>query len=196
MGFGALRVLDDERLAAGVTLDSERRANMEILTWVIDGEVEILVGEATRALGPSGFSCVSAGSGIDCATRNRGDVPVHFMQLWLQPVAVNAAPRCGVHQYADAELLDGFRRIAASADAGADIELRADANVCIARADSGERLRYPLPVTRKAWVQVLRGSVDCGELTAFAGDGIEVRDQANIELRVREDAEILLIDLA
>ncbi len=195
MGSGALRVLDEVRLAAGVVLDSERRANMEIITWVIDGDVELLVGEATHALGPGSFACVSAGSGIGCAMRNHGEVPVRVMQLWLQPTVVNAAPRCGVRQCGDAELRRGFRRIAASADADADIELRAEATVCVARGAAGEQLRYRLTAQRQAWLQVLRGGVDCGDLTAGAGDGIAIRDQDIIDLRVREDGEFLLIDL-
>ncbi len=195
MGYGALRVLDDEWLAPGAMLDSERRANMEILTWVLDGQVDLLVGDATDSLGRNGFACVSAGSGIDCAMRNSGALPAHVVQLWLQPTVVNAVPRSKVRRYIDAELRGGFRRVAASADAGADIELRADVKVAFARAEAGEQLCYPLPARRRAWLQVLRGNVNCGDFEACAGDGIAVGDASIIELNVRDDAEIMLVEL-
>ena len=196
MGFGALRLLDEQWLVAGATIDSERRANMEILIWMIDGHVDLLIGEVTHALEPGGFACISAGSGVDCALRNPRDVPALFVELWLQPSVVNAAPRCSVHGFADAQLRGNFRNIESSADADAEIELRANAKVWVALGDAGERLRHPLAATEKAWLQVLRGSVDCGDITACAGDGIEVFDQEIIDLRVRDEGEFLLIELA
>lgn len=195
MGYGALRVLDEEWLAAGAMLDSERRANMEILTWVVDGQVDLLFGNVTHSLGRNGFACVSAGSGIDCAMRNSGAVPAHVLQLWLQPTAVNAVPRCNLRRYIDAELRGGFRRVAANADAGEDIELRADVKVGFARAKEGEQLCYPLPARRHVWLQVLRGNVNCGDIKACAGDGIAMDDAGIIELSVLDDAEILLVEL-
>ncbi len=195
MGYGVLRVLDEECFIPGAVLDSERRANMEILTWVIDGDVELLVGLATHALGRNDFACLSAGSGIDCAMRNSGEVPAHVIQLWLQPNVVNAAPHCDLRRYGDAELRGDFRRVAASTDAGGDIEFRAPAKVNFARAEAGERLRYPLLGKSQAWLQVLRGNVDCGDITACAGDGIAIDDAGTIDLSVRDDAEILLVEL-
>ena len=196
LGFGELRVLDEACLAGAASLESERRANMEILTWMIDGEVELAIGDKTHVLRKGGLACVSAGSGVDCAIRNRGEGLVRMMQLWLQPMVVNAVPRSAVRQYLDAELRHEFRVVATGARTAAESPLRLDANVCVARADSGERLRYPLSARRRAWLQVLRGSVECGETTACAGDAIEICDEEFIDLRVREDGEFLLVDLA
>lgn len=195
IGFGALRVLDEGCLAIGATRESERRANMEIVTWVIDGEVELTIGDATHTLRRGGFACVSAGSGIGCATRNRGDKPARMVQLWLQPNTVNAMPRSTVRHYLDADLRHTFRMVATSARTTVESPLPLDADVCVARADSGKRLLYPFSATRKAWLQVLRGSVDCGEITACAGDAIEVCKEEIIDLRVREDGEFLLLVL-
>lgn len=195
MGYGALRVLDEECLAPGAIVDIERRANMEILTWVIDGDVELLVDGATRSLGRGGFACLSAGSGVECATRNQGEMPAHLVQLWLQPTVVNSPPRSRVRQYSNAELEGCFRRVAGSGNAGADIQFRADAKISFARAKAGEPLRYPLPAKRRAWLQVLRGSVNCGDITACVGDAIAVDDPGIIELCAQDVAEIMLVEV-
>lgn len=200
MGFGPLRVLDENRIAPGVALPPQRRANMEILTWVVAGALAHRDGSGAECVLPPGaLQCISAGRGGEHADANASDAaPVHFLRLWLQPDRVNAPPTCAQRGFAAEALAERLCLVAAPAAEAAAcgaLGIRQDARVYAARLPPGRSITYPLPPGRRAWLQVVRGEIDLEGMRLGAGDGAGITDAGSLRITTGSDAELLLLDL-
>lgn len=196
MGFGALRVLDSDRVGSAAECTGQRRANMEILTWVIAGEACWRAGDGCGPLDASSLDCLSAGSGIDHAIGHRGEGPLRTVQLWLQPTRVNAMPRHGVQTVSPAAPKGSGLLLLASAHGEEAVwPLLADARVQLGRLQDAEMLLLDIPPRRRVWLQVVRGALDVGSTLAANGDGVAITDETSVSLRSRCDSEFLVIEL-
>lgn len=194
MGFGALRVLDTDHATSACVAAGERRANMEILTWIGAGQAAWQAGGETGGIDAGTLDCLSAGSGIDHAIRAAAPYDLRSVQIWLQPHRVNAAPRHGIGSSCSAERV-GLQVLASGdGDEGA-WPLLADARVSVARLQEGETLPLRLASRRRAWLQVVRGALDVGSLLAASGDGVAISDEPLLAIRSRCSSELLLIEL-
>ena len=184
MGFGALRVINEDRVAPGAGFPSHRHANMEILSYVLAGALSHRdssggEGEAAGLIGAGELQWMSAGHGVEHSEFNASDTqPVHFLQIWLQPDRLNAAPayaQRGVPSPAG----DGRWRLLASPD-GADgsLAIRQQARVLGVRLGAGDSVDHVLDPARRYWLQVALGSVVAGEHALVAGDALGFVDEA------------------
>lgn len=172
MGFGALRVLAEECLAPGVALRPQRRANMQVLTWVRCGMLAWSDGDASGELHGGCVQLLDAGHGIDQAERNPStEHPVELVRLWLQPAALNTAPRRLQGRF-DGAGRDGRWQVLAAGDAVDALPLRLDARVSVARLRPGEGLPVDAQPGRRVWLQVLHGNVAIGDRALAAGDAL------------------------
>lgn len=198
MGFGALRVLNEDRVAAHAGFAEHAHANMEILTWVIEGALAHRDSTGTQGLVRAGeLQRMSAGHGIRHSEMNASDrQPVHFLQIWIQPERSNRAPSYAQRGYADAHLEHGWALLAApAASSHAEVlPLHAAARVWAWRPAGGYRARFPLHVPR-AWLQVTRGALEVEGITLAAGDGLGIEDEAAFETAASHDSEVLLFEL-
>ncbi|MFP7723132.1 pirin family protein [Lysobacter sp. A3-1-A15] len=198
MGFGMLRVINEDRVAPGGGFEPHRHANMEILSYVVSG------GLAHRdstggggVIGPGELQWMSAGHGVEHSEFNASDVePVHFLQIWLQPDRVNAAP---AYAHRGACEGGGAWTLMASPD-GADgsLAIRQDARLFEARLDQGEAIGRPLKSDRRYWVQVVAGELTVNDRAASAGDALGLVDEAGelaLEAIGRGQAVALVFDL-
>ncbi|WP_101926343.1 MULTISPECIES: pirin family protein [Luteimonas] len=200
-GFGALRVCNEDRLAAGVALPPQRRANMEILTLVLDGALrheDDVVGAQTLPAG----SChlLAAGHGADQRIANAAsDAPVRVLQLWLQPARVNLAPQSMAAAMSPEADAGGWQVLASPDGSEGGLPLRLPATLRRARLAPGTDVGVDGQVDRDGWLQVLDGVVDIDGRTCRAGDAFGWRDVAGpgrIRAAGAAAADLLLLTLA
>ena len=174
MGFGVLRVINEDRVAAGAGFTPHRHANMEILSYVLDGALAHQDSSGGGGVIRAGeLQWMSAGHGIEHSEFNASQTePVHFLQIWLQPDRVNAAP-VYAQLAAAPEHPPGPWRVLASAD-GADgsIAVRQDARLLQSVLAAGASAEFPLVATRRYWLHVARGSIDANGHALAAGDAL------------------------
>lgn len=204
MGFGVLRVINEDRVAPGAGFAPHRHANMEILSYVLDGALahRDSVGEgAGGVIGAGQLQWVSAGHGVEHSEFNASpDAPVHFLQIWLQPDRVNAPPAYALR---DAVSGDGWQLLASPDGRDGSLAIRQDALLHLARPAGDAPLHFELDPRRRYWLHVARGAVQVDPRASDmrvlrAGDALGLAEQAG-SLQIRRDndgvAELLLFDL-
>ncbi len=199
MGFGPLRVLNEDRVAPGGGFSPHRHANMEIISYVIAGALQHADSLGSGSVIRTGdVQVISAGSGIEHSEFNASkDESVHFLQIWIQPNRINATPRYTQQQFPPAQR-DGVLRLVASPD-GIDgsLPIRQDARMYAGRLRAGQSIPYPLESTRRAWLQLVSGALGMDDDTRIdSGDGAGVSEQSGLHLHAIDDCELVLLDLA
>lgn len=200
MGFGVLRVINEDRVAAGAGFTPHRHANMEILSYVLDGALahqDSSGGGGVIAAGE--LQWMSAGHGVEHSEYNASATePVHFLQIWLQPDRVNAAPAYAQLAVAT-DRVAGNWRLLASPDGGAgSLAIRQDARLSGLVLAGDMTAGMPLVATRRYWLHVARGVVEADGRVLAAGDALGfVAEAGTLRLAGLGDdvAELLLFDL-
>jgi redox-sensitive bicupin YhaK (pirin superfamily) len=198
MGFGALRVINEDRVAPGAGFAPHRHANMEILSYVLEGGLAHRDNAGGGGVIRAGeLQWMSAGHGIEHSEYNASDAePVHFLQIWIQPDRLNAQPAYA-QRATVGEQADGRWLLLVSPD-GADgsITIRQDASLSVARLAAGAQLERPLDPQRRYWLQVTRGAVDVAGRSLVPGDAIGLTEEGGrLRLSATQACEVLLFDL-
>lgn len=198
--FRALRVMNEDWIAAGQGFGMHGHRDMEIVTYVLDGVLahqdSLGNGEELHA---GEFQRMSAGTGILHSEFNpSAGEPVHLYQIWLFPEAKGLEPSYEQKRFADAES-EGRLRLVASPDAAAgSLKIHQNVRVYLGRLQAGQAVTHPFADGRFGWVQVLRGAVTANGLRLETADGVAVSSEATITLASAGDespAEVLLFDL-
>lgn len=196
MGFGNLRVINDDTVAPGAGFPTHGHANMDILTWVIRGGLEHKDSTgAGGVIGPGDLQRMSAGPGVRHSEFNAStSEPVRFLQIWMIPDREIAAPIYQQVAFDPAELKDQLKLVAARG--GAPVGLASDSQLYIGRLSEGVEVSHRLEPGREAWIQVATGIVTLqgGELRE--GDGAALAEESEVRLTAETDAEVLVFDLA
>ncbi len=200
MGFGVLRVINEDRVATGAGFPPHRHANMEILSYVLSGALSHQDSSGGGGvIEPGELQWMSAGHGVEHSEFNASDrEPVHFLQIWLQPDRLNAEPTYAQRAGDSGEVSGGRWTLLASPDGReGSLAIRQQAQLYGARLATGESIERTLDPTRRTWLQVARGSVAIGARTLAAGDALGwVEEGGMLQLRAESDgAEVLLFDL-
>ncbi len=197
MGFRSLRVINEDRLAAGGGFPTHGHADMEIVTYILSGALEHKDSLGTGAvIRPGEAQRMSAGTGIRHSEFNASNAdPVHFLQIWLLPSQRGVAP--GYEQKTLPVAAPGetrLDRIASPEGGAAEVTIRSAATISRATLAPGGSL--DVPINRgHAWLQVARGRLVAGDQPLAAGDGLAVSELASIGLTSTEGAELLVFDL-
>jgi quercetin 2,3-dioxygenase len=199
MGFGRLRVINDDTVAPGRGFGKHPHRDMEILSYVLDGALEHgdSMGNGS-VIRPGELQRMTAGTGVVHSERNASpQAPVHFLQIWIEPETRGLPP--GYEQKAfPAEAARNALRLIASRD-GRDgsVTIHQDVSLYAARLEPGARVELPLAAGRRGWVQVARGEARVGGAALGAGDGAAVEREASVTLTGgATPAEVLVFDLA
>ena len=199
MGFGPLRVINEDRVAPGGGFATHGHANMEIVTVVLDGALthqdSLGTGSTIR---PGDVQRMSAGSGILHSEANASqEKPVHFLQIWMQPATPHGAPDYAQAAF-DAAARRGRLQPWLTPD-GADGSLtwRQDARLYGVALARDERVEHAFAAGRKGWVQVASGEIDLDGARLRAGDGAAISGHERVTLAGAGEAvaEVLLFDL-
>jgi quercetin 2,3-dioxygenase len=196
MGFGPLRVINEDQVEPGHGFDPHSHRNMEIISYVLDGALEHKDSMGNGSVLRYGdVQRMSAGTGVTHSEYNHSrEEPVHFLQIWIMP---NAGGAPGYEEkHFDADSKKGRLRLIASED-GRDgsVSLRQDAAIYASILDGDDKVEYRLGEGRLAYVHAARGRVAVNGIALAAGDALKVSDETLVTLSGAEAAEVLLFDL-
>jgi redox-sensitive bicupin YhaK (pirin superfamily) len=201
MYFRSLRVINDDRVAPGRGFGMHPHNDMEIVTYVLEGELAHKDSMGTGAtIMPGEVQRMSAGTGVLHSEFNQSKSDeVHLLQIWILPEKYGIEPSYEQKFFADEEKLNRFRVVASRDECDGSVKINQDASIHATLLEEGKNATYTLNEGRHAWVQVARGSVTLNGHTLNAGDGAAVSDEQQITLTgnsTGKRAEALLFDLA
>jgi redox-sensitive bicupin YhaK (pirin superfamily) len=198
MGWGALRVWNDDQIAAGQGFPPHPHADMEIITYVRKGAIthQDSLGNRGRTLAGD-VQVMSAGTGVRHAEYNLEDEETTLFQIWIEPEGRGGAPSWGAKPFPKEGRSGRFTALASGFPEDADaLPIRARARVLGASLKAGERAIYDLGADRRGYIVSAAGSVAVNGVRLHARDGAAVRDEARLEVEALEDAELVLVDAA
>jgi redox-sensitive bicupin YhaK (pirin superfamily) len=198
MGFGSLRVINEDRVKPGMGFGTHGHRDMEIVSYVLDGELAHKDSMGTGSvIVPGDVQRMSAGRGVMHSEFNASrERDVHFLQIWIQPAERGIAP-----SYEQANVPAEAKRgrlalIAGPEGSGAAVAIHQDAKLYATLLDGDESVRHDVAPGRRAYVHVARGSVHVNGTPLAAGDAARLEGEPTITLDRGDAAEVLLFDLA
>ncbi len=198
MGFGNLRVINDDRVAGGMGFGEHPHQNAEIFSYVMGGALEHKDSMGNGSVvGAGGVQYMSAGSGVTHSEFNPSNTEeMRFLQVWLLPEVGNTAPAYDTMDLTAADK-DGQLKLFLSRD-GRDgsMKTQADASVYAATLRGDQQITTTLSAGRKAWVQVADGALRVNGVSLSKGDGLAIEGEGQLTFDQGQDAEILFFDLA
>ncbi|TWT10253.1 pirin family protein [Reyranella sp. CPCC 100927] len=198
MGFGPLRVINEDRVRAGAGFDTHGHRDMEIISYVLEGALEHKDSLGTGSvIRPGDVQVMSAGTGIRHSEFNHSkDDPVHFLQIWIIPDRDGLKPRYDQKAFPADEKRGRLRLVASPDGADGSVVIHQDARLYASVLDTGEQAVLELPAGRRAWVQVARGAVAVNGTALRTGDGAAVSGETSIAIAATTaGTEVLLFDL-
>lgn len=198
MGFGSLRVINQDRVQPGKGFGTHGHRDMEILTYVLSGSLEHKDSMGTGSvIVPGDVQYMSAGKGVTHSEFNASQEElVELFQLWIEPAELGAPPRYGQRHF-PAEERSSQLRVVASPDGREDsLQIRQDATMYASLLPAGGKLTHTMQPGRRVWIQLAGGRLQVGGELLEAGDGAAVEEQTQIDIESHADSEFLLLDLA
>jgi quercetin 2,3-dioxygenase len=199
MGFGPLRVINEDRVRPGAGFDTHGHQDMEIISYVLEGALEhkdsIGTGSVIR---PGDVQVMSAGTGIRHSEFNHSkSEPVHFLQIWVLPNRKGLPPRYDQKSFPASDKRDRLRLVGSPDGRDGSIVIHQDAEIYDTLLSRDRAVSHALKAGRKGWVQVVTGAVEVNGKAAAAGDGVAVEDEAVLSVTSRADgSEVLVFDLS
>ena len=197
MGWGALRVWNDDTIAPRSGFPPHPHADMEIITYVREGAIshrDNLGNEGRTVAGD--VQVMSAGAGITHAEYNLEPDTTRIFQIWIVPDRRGGAPTWGARPFPSGERAGRFVPLASGFAGDADaLPLRANARVLGATLRAGEHADYPLAAGRYAYLVSARGAIELNGMRLDARDGAAIRDEPSLHVAALEDAELVLVDV-
>jgi quercetin 2,3-dioxygenase len=208
MGFGALRVINEDKIAPGTGFGTHGHRDMEIISYVLSGELahKDSMGNGEKGAANSGVirpgdvQRMSAGTGVMHSEFNHAkDQTTHFLQIWIMPDERGIAPGYEQKHFDTASKRGKLRLVAANDDeaqAQGAVTIHADAKLYAGLFDGTEAAEVALAPGRLAYVHVVRGSLNVNGQDLTAGDALQIREASGVALKSGVDAEVLVFDLA
>jgi len=198
MGFRALRVINEDRVAAGEGFPPHSHRDMEIISYVLEGALahEDSMGTGST-IKPGDVQRMSAGTGVQHSEMNASKKEgVHFLQIWIIPDKRGHAPGYEQRAFTREERLGTLRLVVSPDGRDGSISIHQDATVEAGLFAKGESAAHALADNRYAWIHVARGSVKVGDETLSAGDALAAVGPGELAITGVDDAEVLVFDLA
>ncbi len=198
VGFGPLRVINEDRVAPGQGFGRHGHRDMEIISYVLEGALEHKDSIGTGSvIEPGDVQRMSAGTGVQHSEYNHSPTGlVHFLQIWIEPNQRGVPPSYEQKRFT-AEDKKGRLRLVASPDgAQGSVKIHQDAWVYASVLDDKDAASYSLPAGHKAYVHVARGAVEVNGQRLSAGDGAKISAETELRFGNAQQAELLLFDMA
>lgn len=198
MGWGRLRVINEDRIAPGTGFGTHGHRDMEIISYVIDGELAHRDSMGNGATIPPGdVQRMSAGRGVTHSEYNHAaDRTTHFLQIWIEPSQRGIDPGYEQRSFSADDKRGRLRLVASPDGRDGSVTLHADAAVYAGLFDGDEAARIALAPGRLGYVHLVRGSLRVNGQTLHGGDGLMLADEASVEVAAGVGAEVLVFDLA
>jgi len=199
MGFRALRVINEDRVAAGQGFGMHGHRDMEILTYVVQGSLahKDSMGHQ-EVLGPNEIQRMSAGTGVRHSEFNPSSTePLHLFQIWIEPATMGTQPSYEQIRFNPAEKKNKLKRLAGPGGGNGAARINQDAHMLVAELAKGVEIPYSLRSKRSAWVHVVRGGVAVNGIEMHTGDAAAVSGEEDLALTGvhSNPSEILLFDM-
>ena len=198
MGFRSLRVINDDRVAPATGFGTHPHRDMEIVTYVLDGELahKDSMGNGS-VIKPGDVQYMSAGTGVAHSEFNASKTEtVHLYQIWMFPDKQGYTPAYDQKNFSDAEKRGKLRLVVSPDGREGSVKIRQDNELYATVLGAGDSVKHELKPERHAYVQVAKGSVTLNGKTLETGDGAEISEEKALELKGVKEAEVLLFDLA
>jgi len=197
MGFGALRVLNDDRVAPGRGFPPHSHRDMEIVTYVLEGALrhQDSMGNGS-IIKPGEVQRMSAGTGVTHSEYNASDKePVHFLQIWILPTRAGLATGYEQKFFADDEKRGRLRVVASPDGADGSVRIQQDARMFASILKDGKPVTHEFDAGRLGWLHVARGFAEVNGTPLNEGDGLGIRGTDHLSISSKPGGEILLFDL-
>jgi quercetin 2,3-dioxygenase len=197
MGFRVLRVINEDKVAAGRGFGKHPHRDMEIITYVLEGELghSDSMGNGST-IKPGEVQRMSAGTGITHSEMNASKTnPVHFMQIWLIPDASGHKPSYEQKAFSVEERTGTLRLVASPDGRDGSVTIHQNATLSIGLLAAGNEVTHTVANDRYAWVQVARGSLELDGKPLSHGDGAAIRGPGTLRIKGVDNAEVLVFDL-
>jgi quercetin 2,3-dioxygenase len=198
MGFRALRVINDDRIAAGAGFPTHGHRDMEILTYVLDGALEHRDSLGTGSvIRPGDVQIMSAGTGIHHSEFNpsKSD-PLRLLQIWMIPERGGLKPRYDQKTFPAAERDGKLRLVGARDGREGAVTIHQDIDLYTASLGSGQAVSHAMRPGRHVWIQMARGRASVNGKPVAEGDGVAITGESRVDIAGVDGAELLLFDLA
>jgi quercetin 2,3-dioxygenase len=205
MGFGNLRVINEDRVAAGQGFGTHSHRDMEIVSYVLEGELahKDSMGNGTPGgansgvMRPGDVQRMSAGSGVTHSEYNHAPASTtHFLQIWILPNQRGIAPSYEQKHFDEASKRGRLRLVASPGGHDGSVTIHADASIRAGLFDGTEHAELAIAPQRLVYVHVVRGRVEVNGHALSAGDAAKFSDESKLRLDKGHDAEVLVFDLA
>lgn len=197
MGFGPLRVINEDRIAPGTGFGTHGHRDMEIISYVLSGELahKDTMGNV-KGIPPGDVQRMSAGSGVMHSEFNHAkDQVTHFLQIWIEPNVRGIEPSYEQRTFEQADKRGRLRLVASPDGVQASVLIHADARVYAGLFDGDESAELDIAPGRRAYVHVVRGEVEVNGQRLSGGDAAKLEQEARVHLAGGRDAEVLVFDL-
>jgi hypothetical protein len=197
MGFGALRVINDDKVAPGQGFGMHGHRDMEIITYVLEGALEHKDSMGNGSIiRPGNVQRMSAGTGVRHSEFNPSRAErVHLLQIWIEPRITGVRPGYEEKEFGAAEKKGRLRLIASPDGRDGSVTIHQDASVYASMLDVGDAVTHRLAPGRRGYLHVARGLLEVNGKALKGGDGARIENEASIELKGAREAEALLFDL-
>lgn len=198
MGFGPLRVINEDQVQPGRGFDTHGHQDMEIISYVLEGEMahEDSMGTGS-VIRPGDVQRMSAGTGVRHSEYNASKTdPLHFLQIWILPERNGLEPGYEQKAFSDEDKSGQLRLIGSRDGRKGSVTIHQDVDLYATTLGNDDSVSYRLPEGRKGWVQVARGEVQLDGRSLSAGDGVAIEGPRTIALTSQAASEVLLFDMA
>lgn len=198
MGFGNLRVINEDRIAPGTGFGTHGHRDMEIISYVLSGELahKDTLGNV-KGIPPGDVQRMSAGRGVMHSEFNHAkDQVTHFLQIWIEPNVTGIEPSYEQKRFDEADKRGKLRLVASPDAAEGSVLIHANARLYAGLFDSAERATLELATGRKAYVHLVRGELQVNGQRLGTGDAAMLQNEQRVVLEQGRDAEVLVFDLA
>jgi redox-sensitive bicupin YhaK (pirin superfamily) len=198
MHFRSLRVINEDRVAAGKGFPTHSHRDMEIITYILAGALEHRDSMGNGSvIRPGDVQRMSAGTGVSHSEFNPSDEePVHLLQIWIMPRARNLPSSYEQKAFTEEERRNRLRLVASDDGRDGSVTIQQDAKLYAAILDRQQTIEHTLTENRYAWLQVARGAVDVNGQQLTQGDGAAISREPSLKILASDEAELLLFDLA
>ena len=198
MGWGNLRVINEDRIAPGTGFGTHGHRDMEIISYVLQGELahKDSMGNV-KGIPPGDVQRMSAGSGVQHSEFNHApNATTHFLQIWIEPNVRGIPPSYEQKRFSTEEKTGRLRLVASPDGADGSVTIHADAALYAGLLDADHRAQVSIAPGRKAYVHLVRGALKVNGQALRTGDAAVMADETQIELSDAQGAEVLVFDLA
>jgi redox-sensitive bicupin YhaK (pirin superfamily) len=198
MGFGPLRVINEDRVQPGRGFDTHGHRDMEIISYVVSGALrhEDSLGNGST-IRPGDVQRMTAGSGVRHSEYNASDdEPVHFLQIWIQPEVLGLPPGYEQKAFTTTQQTNRLALVVAQGGREGAVSIHRDVDIYTGRLEAGVTIEHAFRAGRSGWLQVVRGELRANDMALQAGDGLALRELPALQLHAIAASELLLFDLA